>query len=104
MKKAMYLIGGACWILFALGFGFFLIRYLSHGAGLPVFEWTVSSGSVLMGMIPVVALAVAAVLSFALGVRLCVQWWFGAVDREEDKAVKNTFAEPGDAHRGSGLT
>ncbi len=70
MKRATFLIGGLCWFLFALGFGFFLVQYVCQGAGLQFFGPAVSSGTVLMGLVHVVGLVTASFLCFAIGAGL----------------------------------
>jgi len=67
MKRAMFLIAGACWLLFALGFGIILLHYIGQGAGLQFFGWMFSSGSVLIGLVHVVGFVIAAFLCFAIG-------------------------------------
>jgi len=83
MKRAMFLIGGACWLLFAAGFGFFLVLYLTQGAGLECFDSTVSAGSVSMGLVPVVGLVAASVLCFIVGAGLCAH---GIVNESQEEA------------------
>lgn len=63
-------MGGLCWFLFALGFGFVLTRYVAQGAGLQFFGPTMSSGSVLIGFIHVMGFAMASFVCFAIGVGL----------------------------------
>ena len=70
MKKATFLIAGACWVLLALGFGIFLLEYIRQGAGLQCFGWMFSSGSVLIGLVHVVGFVIAAFLCFAIGAGL----------------------------------
>ncbi len=70
MKRALLLMGGLCWFLFALGFGFVLTQYVAQGAGLQFFGPAMSSGSVLMGLIHVIGFAMAALLCFAIGAGL----------------------------------
>ena len=81
MKRAMFLIAGACWFLFALGFGFILLQYIGQGAGLQFFGWMFSSGSVLIGLMHVVGLVIASFSCFAIGA-----WFFarGFVRAGED--------------------
>jgi len=71
MKRAMFLIGGLCWFLFALGFGCFLVQYVAQGAGLQFFGLGFSSGSVLTGLVHLVGMVMASGLCFAIGVGLC---------------------------------
>jgi len=77
----MFLIGGVCWFLFALGFAVFLFLYLAQGAGLQFLGPTVSSGSVALGLIHVVGLAVAVILCFSIGAALCAH----GIVREENE-------------------
>jgi len=70
MKRGMFLIVGACWFLFALGFGIVLLQYIGKGAGLQFFGWMFSSGSVLVGLVHVVGFVIAACLCFVIGAAL----------------------------------
>ena len=88
MKRAMFLIVGACWFLFALGFGIVLLQYIGEGAGLQFFGWMFSSGSVLIGLVHVVGFVIAAFLCFAIGAGLLAR---GLVRERED--VENTRSE-----------
>ena len=63
----MFLIAGACWLLFAFGFVFILLQYIEQGAGLQFFGWMFSSGSVLIGLVHVVAFVIVAFLCFSIG-------------------------------------
>jgi hypothetical protein len=81
MKRALFLIGGTCWFLFALGFAAFLVRYIAQGAGLQFFGPPVASGSVLLGLVHVVGFAMAVVLCFAIGAGLCAR----GIVREDNK-------------------
>src|SRR5437870_7114334 len=67
MKRAMFMIAGACWVLFALGFVIVLLQHIGEGAGLQCFGWMFSSGSVLIGLAHVVGFVIAAFLCFAMG-------------------------------------
>ena len=70
MKRAMFIVAGACWFLFALGFGIVLLQYIGEGAGLQFFGWMFSSGSVLVGLVHVVGFVIAACLCFVIGAAL----------------------------------
>ena len=65
MKNAMYLLGGIVWLFFSIVVGSFLPWFLSHGSGL--MEGAVSPGSVLVGLIPTLALMIGALICFSLG-------------------------------------
>jgi hypothetical protein len=67
MKRLLLVMAGMCWILFALGFALFLVRYISEGAGLQLYIPMVSSGSVLLGLVHVVGLCLASFICFAVG-------------------------------------
>lgn len=71
MKRTVLIIGGIFWLLFALGFGFFLIEYIVQGSGLQFFGHFISPTSVFMGLAHVVGLCVAIGLCFAIGAGLC---------------------------------
>ena len=72
MKRVMLLCGGACWLLFAAGFGVLMVRFGLDGAGLEFFGFGVSSGSALLGLVHVMGFAGAAAVCLAIGVGLCV--------------------------------
>jgi hypothetical protein len=76
MKKVMFIFCGLCWFVFGLGFGAFLLLYLFGGAGLQEFSFgifipTISSGSVLIGLVHVVGLFMLSLLCFVIGIGLC---------------------------------
>ncbi|HWC58560.1 MAG TPA: hypothetical protein VHC44_02625 [Verrucomicrobiae bacterium] len=85
MKRAMFLMGGVLWLCFALGFGAFLVRYISSGAGLQFFGGPPSSGSVLLGLVQVVGFSTAILICFAIGAGLCAR---GMVGKEADKNLR----------------
>ena len=80
MKRAMFLVGGALWLCFALGFGVFLLQYIVGGSGLQFFGGAPSSGSVLLGLVHVVELGTAILICFAIGAGLIAR---GTVERSE---------------------
>ena len=82
MKRILLSIGGACWFLFALGFAAFLVQYIAGGAGLQFFRPSVSSGSILLGLVHVVGLCAAIILCFAIGAGLCAR---GSVRDADEK-------------------
>jgi hypothetical protein len=83
MKRAIFLLGGICWMFFGFGFLFLLYEDLVQGAGLQFWIPIVSSGSVLVGLVHFVGLSTAAVLCFGVGSGL---WAYGMVkpDRREE--------------------
>ena len=83
----MFLIAGACWLLFALGFGFIFLQYIAQGAGLQFFAWIFSSGSVLFGLVHVVGFVLAAFSCFAIGAVLLARGFVKA----EDDAERSTM-------------
>jgi hypothetical protein len=87
MRQAIFLIGGACWFLFALGFAAFLMQYIAQGAGLQFYAPAVSSGSVLLGLVHVVGFVIAVVLCFAIGAVLCAHGIVPEKDRKEPDDV-----------------
>jgi len=72
LKRVLCLLGCACWALIGLGFGLFLIEYLFQGAGIHIFGISISSVSVLLGVVHVSGLALATLFSWALAI------WLGA--------------------------
>jgi hypothetical protein len=93
MKSAIYLLGGSCCLLVSLAFGCFLIWFLSHGAGLSSFADSVSAGSVIIGLIPTLALIVGSLISFATGAYLCVRAFEG-VEQTDLRASAERAASP----------
>jgi hypothetical protein len=73
MKRAVALIGSACWFLFAIGFGVLLVQYLCQGAGLQHSGWLFSNPSLFIGMVHVVGLALASLVSIAISAALWVR-------------------------------
>jgi hypothetical protein len=72
VKRTLCLVGCVCWALIGLGFGLFLIEYLFQGAGIHMFGISISSVSVLLGVVHVSGLALATLFSWALAI------WLGA--------------------------
>jgi hypothetical protein len=70
-RGTIFMVGGICWIVAALVIGSFVWQYIGQGAGLPVFAFVVSSGTVLVGLVHVVGFVTAAILCFMIGVGLC---------------------------------
>lgn len=83
MKRALCLIGGFFWLLFAVGFGLLLAQYVAQGDGLQFFGWIFSSESVLLGLVQVVGLVIAAFLCFAVGAGLMARGFVRARDEIE---------------------
>ena len=73
MKRALLFSAGLLWFAFALGFGGFMVLYIAQGAGLQFLGPTVSSGSLLLGLVHFVGLATAALICFAIGASLCAR-------------------------------
>ena len=71
LKRILFLIWGSCWLLFAAGFAVLLVQYVSQGAGLQFFGWTLSGGSVWIGTVHVIGLILASTICFALGAFFC---------------------------------
>ena len=90
MKRARFLIAGACWLLFALGFGIVLLEYIRQGAGLQFFGWMFSSGSVLIGLVHVVGFVIAAFLCFAIGAVLLARAFVHAGEDPQKPELKKT--------------
>jgi hypothetical protein len=67
MRRAILLLAGILWLLFAVCFGFVLLRYIAEGAGLQFYGWMFSSGSILVGLVHVSGFVFAAFLCFAVG-------------------------------------
>jgi hypothetical protein len=70
MKKAVFLLGSACWLLFTVGFGFLLARYVAQGAGMQFSAGLFSESSVLIGMVHVCGLVFALLGSVAVSAGL----------------------------------
>ncbi len=84
-KRVLLVLGGLLWFLFSLGFGYLLVEYIAQGAGLQFFGPPVSSGSVLLGLVPVTGFVAASVICFAIGAGLCAH---GIVPRERTLGPK----------------
>ena len=73
IKSSLLVVAGFCSLLFALGIGFFLFKYLAEAAGLQLISFFgLSSITVLIGLVHVVGFGAAANLCFVVGVGLCV--------------------------------
>jgi hypothetical protein len=73
VRAAVFLVGGLLWFAFALIFVFFVVQYVSEGAGLQFFAISVSSSSVLLGLVHVLGFLAAAGLCFVVGIGLFAQ-------------------------------
>jgi hypothetical protein len=85
MKRALFLLAGILWILFAFGFLFFLYEYLVQGAGLQFWIPVVSSGSVLIGLVHFVGFCAASLLCFAVGAGCWARGFVKPEAKEEDR-------------------
>jgi hypothetical protein len=90
MKRAMFIIAGACWFLFALGFAIVLLQYIGQGAGLQFFGGMFSSGSVLLGLVHVVGFLITAFLCFAIGAVLLTRGFVPAGEEVEKKELEKS--------------
>ena len=73
IKSTLLVVAGLCWLILALGIGFFLFQYLAEGAGLQVIGFfALSSITVLIGLVHVVGFVAAAYLCFVTGLGLFV--------------------------------
>ncbi len=72
IKGTIMVVAGLCWIAFAALICVLLFQYLGGGAGLQVFGFffSVSSPTVLVGLVHFVGFAAAACLCLAIGVGL----------------------------------
>jgi hypothetical protein len=73
MKKATLLIASGCWLLFAVGIGLLLVRYLTEGAGLQFSAWLFSDSSILSGVVQICGLAFASLACVAVSAGLWVR-------------------------------
>jgi hypothetical protein len=73
LNRVIYVVGGVLWILFSVGFGVILFKYIARGAGLQSIGGPVSSGSVLLGLVHLTGFVVAAVICFTIGAWLCAR-------------------------------
>ena len=71
IRAALFFAGGLCWFAAALLLCVFTWSYIAAGAGLQFFTMTISSGSVLLGLIHVIASASGACICFAIGIAFC---------------------------------
>lgn len=70
-RTTMFLMGGLCSFAAALFFAIIAWAYVADGAGLQFFGVSLSSGSVLLGLIHLLGFGFGAFLCFAIGVGLC---------------------------------
>ncbi len=89
IRATVFVIGGLLWFAFALAFGFVLVQYVSDGAGIQFFTLSVSSGSVLLGMIQVIGFLAAAGLCCVVGVGLCVHGLVPPVRKQAQRTLQN---------------
>jgi len=92
LKSTLLVVVGLGWIAMAVFIGLFLFEYLVGGAGLQVFGFffSVSSTTVLIGLVHFVGFAVAAFLSFIIGAGLCAHGLVPAPQPE-----KRAMLQPG---------
>ena len=83
-KRMIFLTGGALWLLFSVGFGVILVKYVAEGAGLMFFGGPVSSGSVVLGLAHVTGFAMAILICFAIGAGLCARGIVSDRKHEQD--------------------
>jgi hypothetical protein len=81
-KKILCTVGALCWFGFALACGFFLLQYVTEGAGLQIFGWAVSAGSVLLGLVHVVGFCTASLVCMGIGLSI---WARGFESGREDE-------------------
>lgn len=84
LKRLLCLLGCVCWAFIGLGFGLFLVEYLFQGAGIHIFGISISSVSVLLGVVHVSGLALATLFSWALAI------WLGACGMAGSKRQRST--------------
>jgi hypothetical protein len=82
MKRALFVVAGVLWLVFALGFGFALLKYLRSGAGVQFLGGMFSSGSVLLGVVHVIGFCFAALVCLGIGAGLFAR---GISARESDE-------------------
>ena len=87
LKRVIYVVGGVLWILFSVGFGVILFKYIAGGAGLQSIGGPVSSGSVLLGLVHLAGFVAAAVISFAIGAWLCARGLVSDQEHEQQKQI-----------------
>lgn len=75
MKRALFMISGFCWLVFAVGFFLFLLGYLGRGAGAQELPPLVnfSSGSVVLGLVHTVGLILLCAFCALVGMALVVR-------------------------------
>lgn len=71
MRAAIFLAGGLCWFGAALFLAICAWYYFTDAAGLQLFPLSISSGSVLVGLIHLLGFGFGAFTCFAIGVGLC---------------------------------
>ena len=74
LKTVFLLLAGLCWQATGVFVLIFAFRYLGNGAGAQLFPFfSVSSTSVMVGLVHFLGFMAAAFLSFVIGVALCAR-------------------------------
>lgn len=71
VRATVFLIAAFCWFAVSLFFAIFAWSYVAGSAGLQFFGLSLSSGTVLLGLIHLFGFGFGAFLCFAIGVGLC---------------------------------
>jgi hypothetical protein len=101
MRRALFVICGCCWFGFGLGFGLFLLQYIANGAGLQdlsparqIFGHTVSSGTVLVGLVHIVGLIMVSIFCFVIGIGLCAHAMVSGCNGAQEKSEPSNGCDP----------
>jgi hypothetical protein len=81
--RALYFLGGLCWLMFSVGFGLFLFEYMRQGAGVQFFGFIFSTSSVIIGVVHFLGLVLAVLMSLAFAIGMCAKafsWPAGSVE------------------------
>ncbi len=71
--RALYFLGGLCWLLIGVGFGLFLLEYMRHGAGVQLFGFIFSTSSVIVGVVHFIGITLAMLMSLAFAIGMCAR-------------------------------
>ena|SRR5947209_16026826 len=87
-RAIVFVVGGLWWFTAAFVLTVFAWSYFAYGAGLPFFTPSVSSGSVLLGLIHLLGFAAGAFLCFAIGTGLCAHGLVPPPQTEAQRGIR----------------
>jgi hypothetical protein len=88
LKRALTFAVGLCWLGFGTAIGFFLLQYLSAGAGRQVLGISLSTMNVALGVVHFAGFCAGAIICLAFGLFMCASSVAGGLSEAAD-AVSN---------------